>query len=293
MGVPLCQKQVGYLSRHISLPYIFIVETFTLNTLGYFAAILIGVSLGLIGGGGSILTVPVLVYLIGLNPVLSTAYSLFVVGTTSLVGSFTYMRKKLVNYKAALVFAVPSFITVFLTRKFLVPAIPDPVFTIGSFMLSKGAGIMGLFALIMLAAAFSMIRHKEEENLDSEPTALAFNYPLIALEGALVGLLTGLVGAGGGFLIIPALVLLARIPMKMAVGTSLLIIATKSLIGFLGDIGQQAIDWNFLAIFTTLSVAGIFLGSYLTRFIPGEKLKRLFGWFVLGMAVFILWKEFF
>jgi uncharacterized protein len=273
--------------------FIFIIQTTAVNLLGYFASILIGVSLGLIGGGGSILTVPVLVYLLGLNPVLSTAYSLFVVGTTSLVGSFTYMRKQLVNYKAALVFAIPSFVTVFLTRKFLVPAIPDPVFTLGSFTMEKGAGIMGLFALIMLAAAFSMIRHKEDAEHDEGTQATVFNYPLIALEGATVGLLTGLVGAGGGFLIIPALVLLARIPMKMAVGTSLLIIAAKSLIGFLGDLGQQSIDWPFLAIFTTLSVAGIFLGSYLTRFIPGEKLKRLFGWFVLAMAVFILWKEFF
>ena len=283
---------MGYPTYYCSQFYTHTIETLTVTILGYLASILIGVSLGLIGGGGSILTVPVLVYLLGLNPVLSTAYSLFVVGATSLVGSFTYMKKGLVNYRAALVFAIPSFITVFLTRKFVVPAIPDPVFTIGDFMLSKGAGIMGLFALIMLAAAFSMIRHKDKSDSDSGTQAIQFNYPLIALEGAAVGLLTGLVGAGGGFLIIPALVLLARIPMKMAVGTSLLIIAAKSLIGFLGDIGQQAIDWNFLAIFTSLSVVGIFLGSYLTRFIPGEKLKRLFGWFVLAMAVFILWKEF-
>lgn len=264
-----------------------------MSILGYFASILIGVSLGLIGGGGSILTVPVLVYLIGLDPVLSTAYSLFVVGTTSLVGAFAYMKKRLVNYRAALVFAVPSFITVFLTRKFIVPAIPDPVFTLGDFTLQKGAGIMGLFALIMLAAAFSMIMGRKKDTNESESTVLDFNFPLIALEGAAVGLLTGLVGAGGGFLIIPALVLLAKLPMKMAVGTSLLIIAAKSLVGFLGDLGQQTIDWQFLTVFTSLSVVGIFLGSYLTRFIPGEKLKRVFGWFVLGMAAVILWKEFF
>jgi len=262
------------------------------SILGYFASILIGVSLGLIGGGGSILTVPVLVYLIGLDPVLSTAYSLFVVGTTSLAGAFAYMKKRLVNYRAALVFAVPSFITVFLTRKFIVPAIPDPVFTLGDFTLQKGAGIMGLFALIMLAAAFSMIMGSKKDTNESENNALNFNFPLIALEGAAVGLLTGLVGAGGGFLIIPALVLLAKLPMKMAVGTSLLIIAAKSLVGFLGDLGQQTIDWQFLTVFTSLSVVGIFLGSYLTRFIPGEKLKRVFGWFVLGMAAVILWKEF-
>ncbi|GHB68583.1 UPF0721 transmembrane protein [Persicitalea jodogahamensis] len=264
-----------------------------MSILGYLSSVLIGVSLGLIGGGGSILTVPVLVYLIGLNPVLSTAYSLFVVGTTSLVGSFTYMKKRLVNYRAALVFAVPSFVTVFLTRKFIVPAIPDPVFTLGDFTLQKGAGIMGLFALIMLAAAFSMIRQRKDASDESESSEVSFNLPLIALEGAAVGLLTGLVGAGGGFLIIPALVLLAKIPMKMAVGTSLLIIAAKSLIGFLGDLGQQAIDWHFLTVFTLLSISGIFLGSYLTRFISGEKLKRVFGWFVLGMAAVILWKEFY
>ena len=256
------------------------------------ASILIGVSLGLIGGGGSILTVPVLVYLLGINPVLSTAYSLFVVGTTSLVGSFTYMKKKLVDYKAALVFALPSFIAVFLTRKFIIPAIPDPVFTWQGYPLGRQEAIMGLFAIIMLAAAFSMLYGKKNASGRDEETPPRFNYPLIALEGGAVGMLTGIVGAGGGFLIIPALVLLARLPMKMAVGTSLLIIAAKSLIGFLGDVGQQAIDWPFLALFTTLSVGGIFLGSYLTRYIAGEKLKMAFGWFVLGMAVFILWKEF-
>jgi uncharacterized protein len=264
----------------------------TVNILGYLASVLIGVSLGLIGGGGSILTVPVLVYLWSINPVLSTAYSLFVVGTTSLVGSVTYMRKKLVNYQAAVVFAIPSLIAVYLARKFVVPLIPDPVLTLDGFVLGRQEGIMGLFALIMIGAAFSMLRRSKAEDTSTDPSGLSFNYPLIALEGAGVGFLTGLVGAGGGFLIIPALVLLARLPMKMAIGTSLLIIAAKSLIGFLGDVGQQAMDWPFLLAFTALSVGGIFLGTYLTRFISGQKLKSAFGWFVLGMAAFILWKEF-
>jgi uncharacterized membrane protein YfcA len=124
-----------------------------------------------------------------------------------------------------------------------------------------------------------------------ENQALKYNYPLIAAEGLVVGTLTGVVGAGGGFLIIPALVLLVRLPMKMAVGTSLLIIAAKSLIGFIGDLGNQTIDWKFLLIFTGLSIMGIFVGTYLTKFIPGEKLKKSFGWFVLIMAVYILVKE--
>ena len=258
--------------------------------IGFASAILIGISLGLIGGGGSILTVPVLVYILGVNPVLATAYSLFVVGSTSLVGAATYMRKGLVNYKTALVFAVPSFIAVFLTRKFLVPALPDPLFTVGEAIITKNIGIMVFFALIMLAASYSMITTKKCVDCD-EDEPVAFNFPMIALEGSVVGLITGIVGAGGGFLIIPALVLLAKLPMKMAVGTSLLIIAAKSLIGFLGDLSTQTIDWQLLLIFTALSIVGIFIGSALSKKINEEILKTGFGWFVLAMGIYIITKE--
>jgi uncharacterized membrane protein YfcA len=233
-----------------------------------------------------------LVYLLGINPVLSTAYSLFVVGTTSLVGSVNFMRKGLVNYKAALVFAIPSFVAVFLTRKYLVPAIPDSLFTVAGFEITKNIAIMLFFAVVMLAASYSMIKDNRKK-AENEPSELQFNYPMIGLEGAVVGVLTGIVGAGGGFLIIPALVILARLPMKMAVGTSLLIIAAKSLIGFAGDISNNTIDWSFLLEFTALSVVGIFVGSYLSRFIAGDKLKKVFGWFVLLMGVYIISKEIF
>ena len=258
--------------------------------IGFAAAILIGVSLGLIGGGGSILTVPVLVYILGVDPVLATAYSLFVVGSTSLVGAGTYMKKGLVNYKTAIVFAIPSFIAVFLTRKFLVPALPDPLFTVGEAIVTKNIGIMVFFALIMLAASFSMIRNKKCVDCD-ENEPVKFNFPMIALEGSVVGLITGIVGAGGGFLIIPALVILARLPMKMAVGTSLLIIAAKSLIGFLGDVSTQTIDWQMLLIFTGLSIVGIFIGSALSKKINEKVLKTGFGWFVLVMGIYIIGKE--
>lgn len=261
-----------------------------IEIFGFSASVLIGVSLGLIGGGGSILTLPVLVYLLGFSPVLSTAYSLFIVGTTSLVGSVNYMKKGLVSYKAALIFALPSFIAVFLTRKYLVPAIPESLFIIAGFEITKNIAIMLFFAIIMLAASYSMIIDKQK-NEDSAASQLKFNYPLIAIEGAVVGILTGLVGAGGGFLIIPALVLLARLPMKMAVGTSLLIIAAKSLIGFAGDLSNISIDWTFLLEFTALSVVGIFLGTYISKFIAGEKLKKSFGWFVLIMGIYIIIKE--
>ncbi|WP_370001130.1 sulfite exporter TauE/SafE family protein [Winogradskyella sp.] len=261
--------------------------------LGYVGALIVGLVLGLIGGGGSILTVPILVYLIGLNPIVATAYSLFVVGVTSIIGAFQNFKKGLVDVKTAVIFALPAFIAVYLTRRYLVQMIPEEVFSVGDFVVTNSVFIMVLFALIMLLASFSMIRDKRKEITHTDKETQSYNYPLIAIEGLVVGILTGLVGAGGGFLIIPALVLLAKLPMKKAVGTSLLIIAVKSLIGFLGDIPNMDIDWYFLLIFTTLSIIGIVLGVYLSKFISGKKLKKGFGYFTLIMAVYIIYKEIF
>lgn len=259
------------------------------QVLGYVGALFIGVVLGLIGGGGSILTVPILVYLLFVNPVTATAYSLFVVGVSSLVGAIRNIQKGLVDFRTAIVFAIPAFIAVYSTRKYLVPAIPEKLFSLGSFVITKDIGIMLFFAFVMLVASVSMIRNKREDNgVNSE---VAYNYPFIIVEGVLVGVVTGIVGAGGGFLIIPALVLLAKLPMKKAVATSLLIIAIKSLIGFIGDVENLDIDWPFLLIFTSISVVGIFLGIYLSNFIEGKKLKKGFGWFVLIMGVYIIYKE--
>ncbi|WP_425075304.1 sulfite exporter TauE/SafE family protein [Psychroserpens sp. S379A] len=257
--------------------------------LGYFGALLIGVVLGLIGGGGSILTVPILVYLLYVNPVTATAYSLFVVGISALVGAIRNIQKGLVDFKTAIVFAIPAFIAVYLTRKYLVPAIPEELFSIATFVVTKDIAIMLFFAIIMLLASVSMIRNKN--NVLETNTQVAYNYPLIIAEGLVVGVLTGIVGAGGGFLIIPALVLLAKLPMKKAVATSLLIIAIKSLIGFIGDVENLTIDWQFLLTFTAVSVCGIFLGIYFSKFIDGKQLKKGFGWFVLVMAIYIIWKE--
>lgn len=261
--------------------------------LGYFGALIVGLVLGLIGGGGSILTVPIMVYLIGLNPIVATAYSLFVVGVTSIIGAFQNFKKGLVDVKTAVIFAVPAFIAVYLTRRYLVQMIPQEVFSIGDFVFTNSIFIMVLFAVIMLLASYSMIRNKHKELTNRDNDTQSFNYPLIAAEGLVVGILTGLVGAGGGFLIIPALVLLAKLPMKKAVGTSLLIIAVKSLIGFLGDIPNMDIDWYFLLLFTALSIIGIVLGVYLSKFISGKKLKKGFGYFTLIMAFYIIYKELF
>ncbi len=267
--------------------------TFDLLTIfGLLSSTVIGISLGLIGGGGSILTVPVLVYLFKVDPVLATAYSLFIVGLSSLVGAFPKYKAGMIDLKTAVVFGIPSIIAVFLTRKVLVPAIPATLFEVGGISVTKALAMMILFAVLMVAASVSMIRDKKkEETLSSEPRV--FNYPMILLEGAVVGVLTGLVGAGGGFLIIPALVMLSKLPMKQAVGTSLLIIAAKSLIGFTGDVSENAatMDWLLLSIVTGLAIVGIFIGNQLSKKVDGAALKKGFGWFVLVMGIYIIIKE--
>jgi uncharacterized membrane protein YfcA len=258
--------------------------------IGFAASILIGLSLGLVGGGGSILTVPVLVYLLGVEPVLATAYSLFIVGLTSAVGVFPKYKEGLVDVRTALIFGAPSIAAVFLTRRWLVPAIPTNIGHVGDWVLTKNVLLMSLFAVLMVAASVSMIRDTKKDN-GATDGSLSFNYPLIVMEGAVVGILTGLVGAGGGFLIIPALVVLTKLPMKKAVGTSLLIIAAKSLIGFTGDLSAQTMDWPLLLVVTLMAVLGIFLGNTLSKKIDGGKLKKGFGWFVLVMGLYILLKE--
>lgn len=253
---------------------------------GYFASILIGISLGLIGGGGSILTVPVLFYLFKVDPLLATVYSLFVVGTSSLVGTFQKNKDGLIEYKTAVLFGIPSILTVFITRKLIVPLIPDSLGVINGFEITKAFLTMLFFASLMIAASFSMIRTKKRQDKSEQGQK---NYIKIAIQGLFVGMITGLVGAGGGFLIIPALILLCHLPMKKAVGTALLIIAVNSLLGFSVDFYSGVkIDWTLLLSVTSLAIGGIFIGNMLSKKIDGNQLKKGFGWFVLSMGVYIL-----
>jgi hypothetical protein len=247
-------------------------------------------SLGLIGGGGSILTVPVLVYLMGVDAAIATTYSLFVVGATSVVGSVSYFKKGTVNLKTAMVFGLPSIASVFLTRRFIVPAIPLHVVEVGGFVVTKSILLMLLFAVLMIFASYSMIK-KSKTTTDAEPVYNGKDNVRIALQGLFVGMVTGLVGAGGGFLIIPALVNLLKVPMKTAVGTSLVIIAINSLMGFLFSLGHTAIQWQLLLTVTLIAIGGILVGSYLSTKIDGKKLKPAFGWFVLVMGIYIIAKE--
>lgn len=327
------------------------------EVLGFISALVIGLSLGMIGGGGSILTIPVMVYLFDIPPVLATAYSLFVVGVSSLFGSLSYIKKGLMNYEIAIVFAIPSFVAVFLTRKILIPflpnelmqltgswgaeiwlglavvlgiilsalfimrwgvhenttflkvgllmlpatimvfsmrfwiipALPQEMILLGDFVLTKNLAIMLLFALVMAGASISMIRG-DSQKVGIDPNK-KFNVLIVLVEGLAVGTLTGIVGAGGGFLIIPALVILAGLPMRQAVGTSLLIITVKSLVGFMGDVSQQNIDWDFLLLFSSISMLGIMIGTGLSDQVSSTSLKRGFGWFVLIMAIIVLFLE--
>jgi uncharacterized membrane protein YfcA len=261
--------------------------------ISYFLALLVGITLGAVGSGGSILTLPILVYLVGLDPKIASGYSLFIVGVTALIGGVRSIYLKRIEYLAALVFGVPSIIAVLLTRSYIVPMIPDSLFSIGSFVVTRSLFLMLLFAVFMIAASISMIRPEKKQNQETGGP-LKFNYPVILVEGLVVGVLTGLVGAGGGFLIVPALVILSKMNMKMAVGTSLLIIAAKSLIGFIGDVKfGGVIDWPFLLIFTGMSTVGIFIGMIFAEKINPSKLKKGFGWFILVMGIYILITELF
>jgi uncharacterized membrane protein YfcA len=258
-----------------------------MELLGYFGALCIGLILGLTGGGGSILTVPILVYIMLINPITAAAYSLFIVGTTSAFGAFQNSRKNLVDFKNGFLFAVPSFIAVYITRRYLVKLIPDVIIE-NPFVISKSAFLMVFFAVIMIFAAISMLKKKKTEKIESKESSIT----VLIIQTFIIGIIIGLVGAGGGFLIIPSLVLFAKLPMKKAVGTSLFIIAMNSLIGFIGDIQNIAIDWIFLLTFTSISIVGIFIGIYLNKYVNEIQLKKGFAYFVLFMAAFILFKEF-
>ncbi len=260
--------------------------------LAYAASLLIGLSLGLLGGGGSILTLPVLVYLFGVATVDATAYSLFIVGATALASIVPKARAGEVDFKTAFWFGLPSIVAVYVTRAVIMPAIPDPIFASDSFTLGKGTALMLLFAVLMVWAARGMIRGRKAVDPNEKALSPAAKVGLVLAEGAGVGVLTGLVGAGGGFLIIPALVLVTGLEMKIAVGTSLTIIAFKSLIGFTGDLGHLHSDWTLLLSVTAVAIAGMVVGSILSKRVASGPLQKAFGWFVLAMGIFILSKEF-
>jgi len=257
--------------------------------IGYLASILIGIILGLLGGGGSILSIPILVYVFRIDAVTASAYSLFIVGITSFIGAIPKYKDHLVSIRTGIVFGLPSIASIFITRKWIVPAIPDVIIHIGSFTLSKRFLVLGIFASLMITASWSMIRGGKEIHPDDSEWRLS----LVVLEGLIIGFLTGFVGAGGGFLIIPALVWLTGLPFKTAVGTSLFIIAINSLLGFLGDVLNYEMNWQLLLTVSALATGGILIGNRLQKKIDSGKLRKTFGWFTLAMGLAIFVTEFY
>lgn len=259
-----------------------------METIGYILSVVIGITLGLIGGGGSILTVPILVYLFAVPAAEATSYSLFIVGLTAAVGAFRHFRLGNLNLKTAFSFAIPSLVSLLLIRQFLLPNIPQQLFSMGTVLVTKDVLIMVVFAFLMIAASISMIKNNKSAVDEVNPSTSR-----LVIIGLFVGVVTGFLGAGGGFLIIPALLFFAGLSMKKAVGTSLLIIAINSLLGFIGDATAEnfSIDYSFLFIISGLAVAGMLIGTKLSTKIDGAKLKPAFGWFVLIMGAYIIAKE--
>lgn len=236
----------------------------------------VGLSLGLLGGGGSILTVPVFVYVLGFGPKESIAMSLAAVGAVSVAGALAHWRAGNVKWRIAGIFSVVAMAGTYLGARLAI--------------FFSGTAQLLLFSVVMLAAAFFMLRPATTGTVTSKSSD---HLPIhwIVIEGLAVGVLTGLVGVGGGFLIVPALVLLGRVPMKQAVGTSLVIIAFKSAAGFAGYLGQVSIDWGFIGPFIAVAILGILLGSRLVHYVPQRALQRAFAVFLLVMGTAILYSN--
>lgn len=249
--------------------------------LGYSLAALIGLSLGLLGGGGSILTVPIFVYVLGFEAKQAIAMSLAVVGAVSLFGAAGHWRAGNVNLRVALIFGGVAMAATYLGARLAI--------------FFSGAAQLALFAVVMLLAAYFMFRdtHRSEAVESGTAAEKVARMPvgLIVVTGVAVGVLTGLVGVGGGFMIVPTLVILGRVPMKEAVGTSLLVIALKSGAGFYGYLGQVEVPWGFMTLFSLIAIVGILAGSYLVRFIPQSALRRAFAVFLIIMGMMILYQN--
>lgn len=263
-----------------------------IELLKFSSALLVGFTMGLLGGGGSILTIPIFVYLFAINPIAATGYSLLVVGFTASIGAFRNFQKKTIDFKVGLLFGLPTMIGTYITRRYFLPAMPNDLLTIGDFTLSKSLFIMVLFATIMLAAAFSMIRSGRKQELPLENLTKPIKKGQTILSGSVIGVVTGFIGAGGGFIMVPALALLANLPMRKAIGTSLFIITLKSFIGFLGDLQVTSVNWVFIGIFTIMSMIGILIGVKVAQYVKARNLKSIFGWFILVVGLYVIYQEF-
>jgi uncharacterized membrane protein YfcA len=228
-----------------------------MELLGYVAMMCVGLILGLLGSGGSMLAIPVLIYIFSMDIESASSYSLFLVGVTSLTGAALRQKEQLLSLRAGLLFGLPSILTTFMTRKWLLPVLPESFASWGTFQLMKEDALVITLALMMIGSSVMMWR-----SVSTTAPGEKFNHLRLILAGLVVGMLGGLVGVGGGFLILPALIFFAGIPIRTAVGTTLLIIACNSLLGFCGDILNHAVNWYFLLTITGLSVGGLLFGEW-------------------------------
>jgi uncharacterized membrane protein YfcA len=258
--------------------------------LGYAGAVVTGLVLGLLGGGGALLSIPVLVYFFHMDATVATGYSLFLVAIAATSGTVQNIRNKNIDGKAFLFYGIPSVTTVYIFRRFIIHQLPDIIFSTGSFSLTKDHLILFILSFVMFGVGFKMI-NATDEAVDGGPLH-AKHYVLLVLYAIAVGCFIGLVGAGGGFLMTPALIYFAGLDMKRAIGTSILLVGVNSFIGFLGDIHSSLqMDWRFLILFSLFSVTGVLAGTYFSHRIDNRKLKISFGWFVLLLGVYIAGRE--
>lgn len=260
-----------------------------MELVGYLALIGLGFILSVIGGGGSLLSVPILVYLFSIDIVTASSYSLFIVGTSSLLGALQKFRKEGADFLVAMVFGCSSAIGIFITRKWIVPIIPEVVWVENDILITKRALLLGIFSSIVIASSLVILRRHPWTSAESGKRRLDFLLPVSLLSG----IIAGLVGVGGGVIILPALITFARLPIKIAVGTTLLVISFNSLLGFITDVTIGNIDWIFLLLITFLASLGMFVGNRYHEKIPVKYLRLSFGWFMLVVAMWIILTEVF
>ena len=263
-----------------------------MEIIGYILTFLVGLTLGIMGSGGSILIIPTLIYFFKIETLQATTYSLFLIGITALLGSITKIKSNLVDFKLVLWFGLPSLFSMFLTRNVVISYLPKNISIPIVGNLSQNVYLISAFALIMFLAGYSMITNKQDECIECGEK-LKENKSLLIVQGLVIGLISGIFGAGGGFLIIPGLVIFGKTPMKNAVATSLFLVAINSIIGFFSSLNQlHYLNYRLLIILSLLSIVGIFIGNKISKQIRTEQLKPYFGYFILIISIFILIKEF-
>lgn len=259
-----------------------------LYILGAFLFVLIGVILSLLGSGGALLTIPVLVYIFDVDPYWATSYSMFIMGVSNWAATIDNIKKNLIYYKIGLCFAIPGLLVTFIIRRFILPIVPDVLFESDVLSFTKGSAIMLSFAILMFYTAIKTFRRKNT----IEYSRIEFSPVINILQGAAIGLVTGFAGAGGGFLIVPALLFTVKMPMKEAAATSLFIISITTFLGFFGDFNPAIeMDWTLIIFCTAFSILGILITSFIKDTFSNKFLKTSFGYFILGLSLLVFYIE--